>query len=254
VSRTRNELITALKDFFKEYNFMLYQAIKLDNHTKIFDSVDTDATRRLCMKKILFRRKVTTIIAALLLVGLVLPTATFAQRAPANAAPQQRHEPARQERERQERERQERERQERERQERERQERERRERPRPGAGSAKVVGNGLTITGLSKYNGYYVVARGETTGRGNGSYIALGSLAGGGQTARISGGRVDLLVLEGRNIFAFEGNDTVKFTLSIQRDEEMSSRRYVAVGEVTVTFRKGKATGTVTRITEVGRK
>jgi type IV secretory pathway VirB10-like protein len=248
------------------------------------------------MKKILFRRKVTTIIAALLLAGLVLPTSAFAQRAPNNAAPQDRQErqeparqererqepmrqepvrqepvrqepvrqqpvrqePVRQERERQERERQERERlererQERERQARERQERERQERLRPGIGSVTANGKGLTITGLSKYNGYYVVAKGVTTDRRNGSYTALGSLAGAGQSARISGGRVDLMVLAGKNIFAFEGNDTVKFTVVIQRDEAMSSKRYVALGEVTVTFRNGRATGAITRITEVSR-
>jgi hypothetical protein len=121
------------------------------------------------------------------------------------------------------------------------------------APSAPVVSAGLTFTGLARYNGNYVVATGETTGRGNASYTAIGSLVGGGQTARIANGQVNLMVLEGKNIFAFEGNDTVKFTLIIQRDVALSSKDYVAVGEVEVTFRNGRATGAVTRITEVGR-
>jgi hypothetical protein len=125
--------------------------------------------------------------------------------------------------------------------------------PTPLPAPAPAVTNGLTITGLTKYNGSYVVATGETTGRGNTSYTALGSLSGGGQTARISGGQVNLMVIEGNNIFAFEGNDTVKFTLIIQRDAALSSKNYEALAEVTVTFRNGRATGAVTRITEVGR-
>jgi hypothetical protein len=78
------------------------------------------------MKKIVFWRKLMALVCGIMVFSLIVPTATFAQRAGGNNAAQQQQQ--RQEQERLEQERLERERQDRERQDRERREREERER------------------------------------------------------------------------------------------------------------------------------
>jgi hypothetical protein len=104
---------------------------------------------------------------------------------------------------------------------------------------------GLTLTGLSAWNGNYVIAAGKT---GNTSFTAFSSSMEG---ARISGGTATLLVY-GDGTRVYTGNAEVTFDVVINAAAPVRSDT-VGMGSAIVKFTNGVGSGTVIGIVDLRR-